>query len=437
MNSIAQLEQTLYQYTTKPPREELRIAGWRFAINQQEAAKVGIRDNKLGEVYAAPSVNQGCSGDLLIIWPGDLCSHATVNSAVIADIKNKLPIWQRGAFHDPEGAVLLKSDPFPLVALEDDKVRKIVQEDQEPLFQLLAQYMKELPNWNITSVQAGASAGWGIRHIRTSQGLSVSYAQTSFSTYVAADGLFSKSFAKRRLPKPEEITELLSALGSTVEYLKQEASAISGKIPVIFAPGLVQEFSAKYLLPNLSGNSVVNSQGAFSLADFQQHRKVFDPRINIIINPLRALELSSYLCTREGLPAEKCKLVEQGNLLTPFLTVKDSVKAGLKPTSLPQGAGIFLEVSQAKNYQDLIRSMESGILVHNVMGLHTQDSTSGNYSLSAPHCLKVENGKIIGRVKAVLSGNFLHHLADPTTQFGTQPSENFPAMQFLTNVVAG
>lgn len=437
MDLVAHLESLLLLYQTNPPTADLRIKGWRFSLNEFSSVKVGIRDNRMGEVYAAPSIDKNFSGDLLIIWPGDYCSHTVVNSAVIKDMPQKLSAWRLGAYLDPEGAVLLSPQSLPLVAVEYQEVQGIVNGNPAPLFELLDRYRHELPAWGVSNIQAGSQAGWGVRHIRTSSGLAVSYAQTTFSTYLSADGLFSQSFAKRRLPSAGEVDALIRETGEVSKYLRQEADFDEGETTVIFAPQLVESFVAKYLLPNLSGNNVVNHQGAYMMNDFLQRRKVFDDRISVQINPLKSFELSSYLCTREGVPARTQWLVERGRLLTPYLTVKDSIKAGLRPTPLPQGTGLWLEAEGSRRLPQLVSGLESGLLVYSVLGLHTQDSTSGNYSLSAPQCLKIEKGKVIGRVKAVISGNFLQHLADSATLYGTVPGANAPAMQFECKAVKG
>lgn len=435
MELVAHLERILHQYQVSPPAEELRLQGWRFAVNAQTVVKAGVRDNKLGEVYAAPSLNQSCTGDLLLIWPGDRCSHAEINPAVIKDVENKLPLWKKGSYKDTEGSVLLDPEPLPLAAVEHQKVKQLVNGDSKPLFELLTRFRQELPAWGITTIQAGIQAGWGLRHIRTSKGLAVSYAQTTYSAYVLADGLYSKSFAKRRSPTDAEVHSLLDSTGTIVKKLKTESSLHSGKMTVVLAPELVEDFVAKYLSTNLSGNNALHKQGAYTLDDFRQGRQVLDPRVTVRVNPLKPFELSSYLCTREGLPARSQSLIKNGKLVTPYLTVKDSIKAGLSPTPLPQGSGLWLECEGAQPMEDMIKEIDQGILVFSVLGLHTQDSTGGSYSLSAPQCLKIEAGEPAGRVKTVITGNFLQHLAGSDTGYGIAPGENFPAMKFTASVV--
>ncbi len=437
MDLVAHLEQTLYRYVSAPPAEELRIAGWRFAVSDMTVVKAGIRNNSLGDVYASPGVSKSCAGDLLIIWPGERCSHAVINTAVVRELESKLPGWKQGSFRDPEGSALLAPQPLPLVGVEHQGVKRMVQQDPRDLFELLARFRQELPQRGVENIQAGVQAGWGLRHVRTSKGLSVSYAQTSFSAYAQADGLYGRGFAKRRSPTQAEAGALIENTAAVTKMLKRDGSLRDGRMSIIFAPELVEAFCAKYLLTNFSGNNVVHKQAAYTVEDFVRGGQVLDPRLSLAINPLREMELSSYLCTREGLPARKEFLVKGGKLITPYLTVKDSIKAGLPPTPLPQGQGIWLEVDGARTLTALIEGTESGILVYSVLGLHTQDPVSGSYSLAAPQCLRIEKGKIAGRVKTVIAGNFLEHLADPGTEYGLEPGESFPVLKFEAKVAQG
>ena len=50
--------------------------------------------------------------------------------------------------------------------------------------------------------------------------------------------------------------------------------------------------------------------------------------------------------------------------------------------------------------------MDDGCVVHSIMGAHTANPTSGDFSVTTSAVLKVENGEIVGALKqAGLSGN--------------------------------
>ena len=56
--------------------------------------------------------------------------------------------------------------------------------------------------------------------------------------------------------------------------------------------------------------------------------------------------------------------------------------------------------------EQLLETMGDGYIVNSVMGAHTANPTSGDFSVTTSAILKVENGEIVGALKqAGLSGN--------------------------------
>jgi predicted Zn-dependent protease len=65
-----------------------------------------------------------------------------------------------------------------------------------------------------------------------------------------------------------------------------------------------------------------------------------------------------------------------------------------------------------KSRDDLISHMENGYIVHSVMGAHTANPTSGDFSVTTSTILKVVDGQIAGPIKqAGLSGNIAKALS--------------------------
>ncbi|MEE4359005.1 MAG: metallopeptidase TldD-related protein [Desulfococcaceae bacterium] len=90
--------------------------------------------------------------------------------------------------------------------------------------------------------------------------------------------------------------------------------------------------------------------------------------------------------------------------------MRGSKQTGWKPTPLANPDSLILQGSKTENLHDCIRESESAFLVTSVLGLHTQDSGRGDYSLAVPHGIVIRNGEMCGSAKAVLSGNFFDDL---------------------------
>ena len=64
----------------------------------------------------------------------------------------------------------------------------------------------------------------------------------------------------------------------------------------------------------------------------------------------------------------------------------------------------------------MVELMGDGYVVNSVMGAHTANPTSGDFSVTTSSILRVENGQIIGSVKqAGISGNMAKALSENVT----------------------
>jgi len=64
-----------------------------------------------------------------------------------------------------------------------------------------------------------------------------------------------------------------------------------------------------------------------------------------------------------------------------------------------------------QSWDELISVLDSGYVVNSVMGAHTANPSSGDFSVTSSSILKVENGEVVGALKqAGLSGNLAQAL---------------------------
>ncbi|MDH3592977.1 MAG: peptidase, partial [Planctomycetota bacterium] len=75
-----------------------------------------------------------------------------------------------------------------------------------------------------------------------------------------------------------------------------------------------------------------------------------------------------------------------------------------------------------------------GIEVWSVLGLHTLDGSSGDFSLSAPHALVMNDRGPVGRRASTFSGNLYDALRDPETFTVRVPGETLPAVVLRARV---
>jgi len=137
----------------------------------------------------------------------------------------------------------------------------------------------------------------------------------------------------------------------------------------------------------------------------------------------------AYRFSQEGVPALPCAYIEGGRLQAPLCDLKYARRLGRLPTSIPSAMDtLFLEGAPALSYDQALDAAVGGALVLSVLGVHTQDHTSGDFSLSAPQTLGIGAGRKTGRMRATISGNLFELLQAKELVFVRFPGEHTPGL---------
>ena len=133
----------------------------------------------------------------------------------------------------------------------------------------------------------------------------------------------------------------------------------------------------------------------------------------------------------EGVPTRRQTLVENGRLIGSLWSTRDAaqqvaegridhaqtngcaVRGGHQSPPYTGCSDLQMTSTRTPSAQDaLLERMEDGYIVHSVMGAHTANPTSGDFSVTTSTLLRVEGGEILGPVKqAGLSGNLAKALS--------------------------
>lgn len=413
--------------------QDTRIAAWRLNLADSQSVKVGIDSSRLGGPYSAPRSTEQLVGEVYVVWSDGRRSSARVDPESLGDSR-QVEGWRVASYADPDSVPVLEPLPLNLVEVFSPDVDGLVQNPGEALFAPLTRYtaLRSVARY----VSASVSASTTCNLIRSSAGHNVLFAETHYSTSVSLDSLYGDAWAGRRLATEPELDSLVS---HTVERYGQlgcesRGRLSTGTLEVILEPEVVQDLVGHYLLHNLAGSNVANGQSAFKPQDFGS-RRVARRDVSLWLEPTRPLHAGSYVCTKEGVPAAVLGLIQDGVLASPTLDVKYANRLGLRPTPLANGSeSLTLKVPDC-GLEAIMAGPGDALLVCTVLGMHTQDATSGNFSLTAGQALEVGGGgEVGGKLKAVISGNFFDALSDPQTRFARVPGKDFPMMRIHCQV---
>ncbi len=154
-----------------------------------------------------------------------------------------------------------------------------------------------------------------------------------------------------------------------------------------------------------------------SLLAGKQGRKIFADPVTVIDDGLYPLGAGIRPFDDEGTPHQTTPLVESGTLTGLLYDRTEALKAGRSSTGNGKRGGIKTPPGGAVNnlylqpgrgtLADLVAGVEEGFLITELMGLHTADPVSGDFSLGAAGTW-IKNGKKAYPVQgAAISGNLM------------------------------
>jgi PmbA protein len=215
---------------------------------------------------------------------------------------------------------------------------------------------------------------------------------------------------KKRAVDTEEIA------AQAIEYFRmaeQIAPTESGEMPVIFTPkGLIALLLSLGLA--VDGKSVY--LGASPLRD-KLGQQIASPNLTIVDDPFIEYGPHTSAFDNEGVARKVTPLVEKGVLRNFIYDLDTAGRAGTKPTghgSTRNLTNVVIHPGKTP-YETILRNTSKGLLVHEFLGLGQGNPINGEFSVNVFLGYKIENGKLVGRVKDVmLAGNAFEALKDIT-----------------------
>ena len=123
----------------------------------------------------------------------------------------------------------------------------------------------------------------------------------------------------------------------------------------------------------------------------------------------------------EGVPSRRIELIKNGVLKNYLYTTGTGAEFGHPSTASGYRGGISSPVStSARNIileantreeESLISEIDEGLLVHDIMGAHTSNPASGDFSVTGTIPFRIEKGEVTRPVsQAMLSGNLPEYM---------------------------
>jgi PmbA protein len=103
----------------------------------------------------------------------------------------------------------------------------------------------------------------------------------------------------------------------------------------------------------------------------------------------------------------------------------------MEPTPLPYGMdALELSLSSSIGEAEAHARAEGGVLILSVLGVHTLDPASGDFSLAAPQALVLGPDGPGGRIRTTISGNVFDVLRGKDLRLVRHEGESTPGLLF-------
>jgi len=410
-------------------KDDLKIAGWRFNFQEGKAVSFGLKDNELCGPYVPASKIEKYIGEAYIRWADGRVSDAVINAPALENLDAAIETWRSISYNDTDAPDIMEPLPMPQdLKIKDDKVVDLIKAESHPyFFEILNFYNKELGKKDYTrTVQGEVNAKHLYVVMMNSEGLNLEWEETDIGTYAEVNSICGDGYHKRKMPEKKDLKRIIKEIDGYMIHSKKVLPVKQKKMPVIITPAILGQLMGHFIQSNLEGQVVANNQSPFSVEDFKTKKQVFDERINLVIDGLKDYSSTTQPCSFEGVPSTKQHVIANGRLITPLVDLKYAKKIGIPPTSIRD---FGLDIQKLIPYSEMVKGIKYGLIVYEVLGMHTQDPKAGEYGLKVDQGLLIENGKIKGKVqKATINGNLFKDLKDQKTEF-VDYRENEIAMQ--------
>jgi PmbA protein len=270
---------------------------------------------------------------------------------------------------------------------------------------------------------AGVSVGIGAVAIASSEGVSISSQGTSMSAsayVVLRDASVSTGFDVLVSRSRDIDGRLVGEAAARMAVDAQGALPLDygGEMTVIFRPSAMTELAEFTLVPSVVGEAAQRGESAFSGRDGE---RVAVPELTVVDDPKVPGGANSGRSDDEGVPSRTNVLIE-GGVLQGFLydtftaheygveTTGSAVRgggSGWKTQPEAYASNVVIDLPSKGDLDALVAEVDRGIIIHDMMGAHTSNRSTLDFSVNTTMPFEVRKGEVLGACNPVmLGGNF-------------------------------
>ncbi|AKB75379.1 TldE protein, part of TldE/TldD proteolytic complex [Methanosarcina lacustris Z-7289] len=324
--------------------------------------------------------------------------------------------------NDPDWVALPSNGKYPQVSgIFDKKVEALELEECIGYAVELVKGTKEIPGTLPTS--GGFTRSKSRRLILNTNGIEIEEESTGVSGFVDVITVNGDTSTAYDFAVSRSLDIDFFALGKNASELALKSRGgikiEQQKTDVIFHPFAFSDILEEALAPSIDADNV--QKGRSGLID-KIGEEIAVPELCIYDDGLVEAGIDTSASDDEGVPSQHTTVIENGVLETYLYDNYTAGKAGVKSTgngsrsSYTSSPGVGLRNFVIDHPQeDIIANTTSGVFVNTIIGAHTANSISGDFSVEARNAFTIKDGVLDKPVKSLMiSGNVFELLKNIT-----------------------
>ena len=261
---------------------------------------------------------------------------------------------------------------------------------------------------------AGFSASEGKSLILNSNGVSIENIGTGFgvglSVNLEKDGKIATAYNSSSsrffdIDGDELASDVCNLAKKSIDTKPIETDDYSVVLDYYASSGLLQTFMGAF-----DGENVRRQR---SILKDKVEEEIVNPNLSIINDPTLEKGMYTSKCDDEGTVSKKTALVDKGILKSFMYDIYTGNKENVESTSngyrgsylttpMISPSNLVFEFDEMKDLSEI----DKGVLTTSVLGAHTANPISGDFSVEASNAFKIEYGELTDPIdKAMISGN--------------------------------
>lgn len=355
----------------------------------------------------------------------------------------------------------------PASAIKKIYDKAIAKIDPETMVNLASDLIKTASiDKRITTINGGISVGTGKIAIANSLGVSGKFNITSYGlgAYVVAQEADSvavgwDTYSNCFYNQDQAYTAFKNAAANALKQLHPRTIKTE-KMDLILQPQALTYLLAFTLIPEILANNIQRLQSPFV---GKLNQRIATPNLSVVDDAHVPQALGSRPFDDEGCPTQTTKIIEKGTLKSflynSYTANKDKVKStgnsirslggfsgkpryNVEPLIGPANFRVLAGVKSAQcSFEEVVSEVRNGVITKGVIGAHTANAPSGEFSVALDMAFKVDKGEITYPIKQAMVGGNIQDLlrnitmfADDTTQVGLERSSVIAPTILVRNV---